>query len=67
MTGKTTVEQPQFSKKQAHWEFLRNAITASSGFQSWQLQNGVTPAESPEMLDQQVWHYLQQTLETLAN
>lgn len=64
---RTTIEKPHFSNKQASWDHLRNAIAASSGFQSWQIENGVTEAKSTEILDQQVRSYLQQTLATLAD
>lgn len=60
-----TLEQPEWAKDQAAWENLRSAIAASSGFKSWQLENGVI-SDSPKNLDEQVRTYLRETLETLA-
>lgn len=62
----TTVEQQQFSEDQAIWENLRSAISQSSGFTSWQIENGLQDTESQDNLDEQVRSYLRETLETLA-
>jgi len=62
----TTIKQEQSSEDQAIWENLRNAIAQSSGFASWQIENGVQDSESQETLDEQVRNYLRETLETLA-
>ena len=62
----TTIKQEQSSEDQAIWENLRNAIAQSSGFTSWQIENGVQDSESQETLDEQVRNYLRETLETLA-
>lgn len=65
----TIIEQQNFSEDQAIWENLRSAIAASSGFTSWQLENGLQPIESQDdqnSLDEQVRTYLRETLETLA-
>jgi len=62
----TTIEQQEFSDDQIIWENLRSAIAASSGFTSWQLENGLDTTESQDLLDEQVRSYLRETLETLA-
>jgi hypothetical protein len=50
-------------KEQEIWFSLIQAISKSSGFQSWQQERDI----SSEMeLDQQVRRYLKETLETLA-
>lgn len=46
------------------WANLRSAISNSSGFQNWQLQQ-IAAVESLS-LDEQVRLYLRETLETLA-
>ncbi|NJN87897.1 MAG: hypothetical protein HC881_18370 [Leptolyngbyaceae cyanobacterium SL_7_1] len=46
------------------WDSLKRAIAHSSGFQRWQLEHH-SQLEALT-LDQQVSHYLRQTLETLA-
>lgn len=61
-----TIKEPEFSEDQATWKNLRSAIAASSGFNSWQLENGLHQTESPDHLDEQVQSYLRETLETLA-
>jgi len=61
-----TIEKQEFSDDQAIWENLRSAIAASSGFTSWQLENGFDVTESQDGLDEQVRSYLRETLETLA-
>ncbi|MFB6275481.1 MAG: hypothetical protein ABEI32_04955 [Halothece sp.] len=62
----TTIKEQEFSENQANWKNLRSAIAASSGFNSWQLENGVKETESQDDLDEQVRTYLRETLETLA-
>ncbi|PSO47339.1 MAG: hypothetical protein BRC33_13000 [Cyanobacteria bacterium SW_9_44_58] len=62
----TTIKEQQFSENQANWKHLRSAIAASSGFNSWQLENGIKQTESGDDLDEQVRTYLRETLETLA-
>jgi len=62
----TTIEEPEFSEDQETWNHLRSAITASSGFNSWQLENGVELTDAQDNLDEQVRIYLRETLETLA-
>lgn len=61
-----TIEQQPFSEDEAIWQNLRSAIAASSGFTSWQLENGLHPTESQQSLDEQVRAYLRESLETLA-
>ena len=60
-----TIEEQEWAKDQATWENLRSAIAQSSGFKSWQLENGVI-SDSQKNLDEQVRTYLRETLETLA-
>ncbi|MEO0836994.1 MAG: hypothetical protein AAFY16_13710 [Cyanobacteria bacterium J06642_3] len=45
------------------WLSLRQAISKSSGFQSWQKERGMSNEVD---LERQVKHYLKETLETLA-
>ena len=54
-------EQPQI------WDNLKQAITASSGFQRWQVEQLPLDSELHRLsLDYQVHRYLRETLETLA-
>jgi hypothetical protein len=58
----STIASPN-EKEQEIWFSLIQAISKSSGFQSWQQERDI----SSEMeLDQQVRRYLKETLETLA-
>ncbi|PSB09196.1 hypothetical protein C7B62_14095 [Pleurocapsa sp. CCALA 161] len=50
-------------RDQEIWFSLRQAISKSSGFQSWQQERDIS---SDIELDQQVRSYLKETLETLA-
>ena len=50
-------------KEQEIWSSLRQAISKSSGFQSWQKERDISGDVD---LEQQVRHYLKETLETLA-
>ena len=63
MANLTTI--PQGGKKQDReiWISLRQAISKSSGFQSWQQERELSTQTS---LDLQVRRYLEETLETLA-
>ncbi len=54
----------QLSANTQFWHNLKYVISASSGFQRWQLECN-TQLESLR-LDQQVQKYLRETLETLA-
>ncbi|MBF2029709.1 MAG: hypothetical protein IGS48_23625 [Oscillatoriales cyanobacterium C42_A2020_001] len=47
------------------WESLKYAISASSGFQRWQVEQGSQP-ENSLSLDHLIRRYLRETLETLA-
>lgn len=47
------------------WESLKHAISASSGFQRWQVEQG-SQVESNLSLDYWIRRYLRETLETLA-
>ena len=54
----------QLSANTQFWHNLKYVISASSGFQRWQLECN---AQSQSLrLDQQVQMYLRETLETLA-
>lgn len=58
----STIASPN-EKEQEIWFSLIEAISKSSGFQSWQQERDI----SSEMeLDEQVRRYLKETLETLA-
>jgi hypothetical protein len=48
------------------WHGLKQAIAASSGFQSWQRERGASVAVGDLSLDVLVRRYLRETLETLA-
>ncbi|MEL6437791.1 MAG: hypothetical protein AAFQ80_00850 [Cyanobacteria bacterium J06621_8] len=63
MADSTIASQVEKEQNQAIWISLRQAISKSSGFQSWQQERGL---QNLEDLDSQVKHYLQETLETLA-
>ncbi|BAZ81734.1 MAG: hypothetical protein ACKO9I_00165 [Sphaerospermopsis kisseleviana] len=54
----------QLSRDAHIWQNLKYAISASSGFQRWQLESN---AQLKGLrLEQQVQRYLRETLETLA-
>lgn len=57
----------QFSEQPYIWDNLKQAITASSGFQSWQSELLPLDAVQQPSLDYQVSRYLRETLETLAH
>ena len=63
MTNHTLTSQNGREQDEAIWDSLRQAISKSSGFQSWQQEREVS-IESD--LDMQVRRYLEETLETLA-
>jgi hypothetical protein len=48
------------------WQNLKQAISASSGFQRWRLERSVDSTHSGLALDHLVRSYLRETLETLA-
>ena len=48
------------------WKSLKQAISSSSGFQSWQLERNTDTQLSSLGLDNLVRRYLRETLETLA-
>ncbi len=67
MVGFPTSRDRQFSEAPQIWESIKYAITASSGFQRWQLERLSLDAQIEELsLDHQVRRYLRETLETLA-
>jgi hypothetical protein len=57
------VPSPQDSET---WVSLKHAISASSGFQRWQLERSVDGKLIGLNLDSLVRYYLRETLETLA-
>ncbi len=59
----SSTPQHQLPDDKAIWDSLKAAISASSGFQRWQLER---TTESTLNLEQQVRRYLRETLETLA-
>jgi hypothetical protein len=61
MTNSTIASQNKRDRE--IWFSLRQAISKSSGFQSWQQERDIS---SDIELDQQVRRYLKETLETLA-
>ena len=63
MENSTISSANRREQDQEIWFSLRQAIAKSSGFQSWQLERNID-REVP--LDEQVKHYLKETLETLA-
>lgn len=50
----------------AIWQSLKQAIAASSGFQSWKQERSTDESLGGLSLDQQLQRYLRETLETLA-
>ncbi|MBW4534773.1 MAG: hypothetical protein KME09_12640 [Pleurocapsa minor HA4230-MV1] len=58
----STIASPN-EKEQEIWFSLIEAISKSSGFQSWQQERDIS---SEIKLDEQVRRYLKETLETLA-
>lgn len=67
MSSSTLSANPSQVPDHEVWESLKQAISASSGFQQW--KQGSDPTAkilSVEDLDHQVRGYLRETLETLA-
>ena len=58
----STISSPDKRDREI-WFSLRQAISKSSGFQSWQQERNIG---SDMDLDRQVRRYLKETLETLA-
>lgn len=49
------------------WQNLKGAIAASSGFKRWQAEKvSSDQVLEPQSLEEQVYRYLKETLETLA-
>lgn len=48
------------------WDHLKVAIAASSGFQSWKLEQQQRRSLEQNSIDKQVCEYLRETLSTLA-
>lgn len=67
MTSSTMSYTRQYTQDPEVWASLKKAIAASSGFRRWQAEKtmGDEPLE-PMELDEQVYAYLKQTLDTLA-
>ncbi len=66
MESSATPASAQFSQDSQIWASLKQAIAASSGFQSWQLEHPVGDQLQDYSLDSRVRRYLRETLETLA-
>ena len=63
MANSTIISQEGKEQNKEIWISLRQAISKSSGFQSWQQEREVNTTID---LDKQVKRYLKETLETLA-
>ncbi len=63
MANSTITSQNEKKQDSEIWFSLRQAISKSSGFQSWQEEREVNNETN---LDAQVRRYLEETLETLA-
>lgn len=63
MANSTIVSQDGKQQDKEIWTSLRQAISKSSGFQSWKQEREISTKAD---LDQQVRRYLRETLETLA-
>lgn len=66
MESSATSESRQFSQDSEIWDSLKQAISASSGFQRWQIEHSVREGLQDYTLDSRVRRYLRETLETLA-
>lgn len=66
MENSATPASPQFSQDSQIWASLKQAIAASSGFQSWLMEHPVSEQLQDYSLDNRVRRYLRETLETLA-
>lgn len=66
MESSATPASAQFSQDSQIWASLKQAIAASSGFQSWQMEHPVGDQLQDYSLDSRVRRYLRETLETLA-
>ena len=60
-----SISSPDPANDTSVWTSLKQAISASSGFQHWASQ--LSPPEQADLnLDERVQRYLRETLETLA-
>lgn len=66
MESSATSESCQLSQNSQIWDSLKQAISASSGFQRWQIEHPVGEGLQDYSLDSRVRRYLRETLETLA-
>lgn len=67
MVDFSTANNRQFSQASQIRHNLKQAIAASSGFKSWQLEQLYLNTQLKNLsLDHQVYRYLRETLETLA-
>lgn len=65
VVAKTDIHSDRpFNNDSEIWHHLKYAISATSGFQHWQLETKMQLEEL--LLEQQVQMYLRETLETLA-
>jgi hypothetical protein len=66
MESSATSQFSQFSQDSQIWDSLKQAISASSGFQRWQTERPIGEEHEDYTLDSRVRLYLRETLETLA-
>ncbi|NES80895.1 MAG: hypothetical protein F6K10_05535 [Moorea sp. SIO2B7] len=66
MASSTISLNSQFSQDHEVWESLKEAISTSSGFARWKLEQTLENKLEPTSIDSQVSSYLRETLETLA-
>ncbi|NER32431.1 MAG: hypothetical protein F6J89_33775 [Symploca sp. SIO1C4] len=63
--GTSSALRGKISRDARIWDDLKQAISSSSGFQSWRSEQNVARYQG-QNLDYLVRHYLRETLETLA-
>ncbi len=66
MASSTVYPYNQFDQDQELWDSLKTAIATTSGFRCWQDEQIPDEEISEVNLEDQVIHYLRETLETLA-
>ncbi|WP_013321720.1 hypothetical protein [Gloeothece verrucosa] len=67
MASSTAFSSGQTGEDREVWISLKEAIAASSGFRRWQAEKMVSDVLlEPKDLDEQVYAYLKETLNTLA-
>lgn len=66
MTASVTFKSSPISQNSPAWDSLKQAISATSGFNRWQSEHSLRHELLENNLDYQVRRYLRETLETLA-